>query len=43
MYDNIAATCKKLFWIEGTDARFQGYNYFGNHPQVVLEWFGRHM
>ena len=39
MYDNISAKDKKLLWIEGTDLRFQGYNYFGNHPQVVLDWF----
>jgi len=43
MYDNIGAKDKKLFWIEGTDARFQGYNYFGNNPQLVLDWFDTHM
>ena len=29
IYNNISAKDKKLFWIEGTDQRFQGYNYFG--------------
>jgi uncharacterized protein len=43
MYENIAAKDKKLFWIEGTDLRFQGYNYFGNNPQLVLDWFDKHM
>jgi uncharacterized protein len=43
IYDNISAEDKKLFWIEGTDLRFQGYNYFGEHPELVLEWFGMHM
>ena len=43
IYDNISAEDKKLFWIEGTDLRFQGYNYFGEHPELVLEWFDTHM
>ena len=43
IYDNIAAEDKKLFWIEGTDLRFQGYNYFGEHPELVLQWFDTHM
>ena len=28
--------------IEGTDLRFQGYNYFGEHPELLLEWFDTH-
>ncbi len=43
IYDNISAKDKKLFWIEGTDKRFEGYNYFGKHPQLVLDWFDSHM
>jgi uncharacterized protein len=43
IYDNISAEDKKLFWIEGTDLRFQGYNYFGQHPELMLEWFDTHM
>jgi pimeloyl-ACP methyl ester carboxylesterase len=43
IYDTISATDKKLFWIEGTDLRFQGYNYFGEHPELILEWFDTHM
>jgi uncharacterized protein len=40
----VQAICdKKLFWIEGTDLRFQGYNYFGEHPELALEWFDTHM
>ena len=39
IYDNIAAVDKKLHWIEGTDQRFRGYNYFGEHPEVAIEWF----
>lgn len=37
VYKNISAKDKKLFWIEGTDQRFQGYNYFGQNPKVMLE------
>jgi len=43
MYDIIAARDKKLFWIAETDVRFQGYNYFGNNPRLVLDWFDSHM
>lgn len=43
IYDTISARDKKLFWIEGTDQRFQGYNHFGENPQLMLEWFGAHM
>ncbi|MBV9728513.1 MAG: alpha/beta hydrolase [Pseudonocardiales bacterium] len=43
IYDNIPATDKKLFWIEGTDQRFRGYNYFGERPELMLEWFDSHM
>ena len=42
IYNNISAKDKKLFWIEGTDQRFQGYNYFGQNPKVMLEWFDKH-
>ncbi len=43
IYDNISSKDKKLFWIEGTDQRFEGYNYFGKNPQVMLAWFDTHM
>jgi uncharacterized protein len=43
IYDNIAANDKKLFWIEGTTLRFQGYNYFSENPQLMLDWFNSHM
>lgn len=43
IYDNIAATDKKLHWIKGTDQRFRGYNYFGEHPELAIEWFDSHM
>ena len=43
IFDNIPVADKKLFWIEGTDQRFQGYNYFGEHPELMLEWFDSHI
>jgi hypothetical protein len=43
IYDNLSAKDKKLFWIEGTTRRFDGYNYFGEKPELMLEWFDSHM
>ena len=43
IYDTLSSQDKKLFWIEGTDERFQGYNYFGDHPELMLDWFNTHM
>jgi esterase/lipase len=43
IYDTISSKDKKLFWIEGTDQRFQGYNYFGQNPRLVLDWFATHI
>lgn len=34
---------KQLFWLEGTTRRFDGYNYFGENPQQMLDWFSRYM
>ncbi|MEC4838398.1 MULTISPECIES: hypothetical protein [Mycobacteroides] len=43
MHDNVAAADKKLFWIEGTTNRFDGYTYFNDHPELLLEWFDSHI
>ena len=43
MYDNIPVAEKKLEWIEGTTARFDGYLEFQRRPQPMLDWFARHM
>lgn len=43
IFDSIAATDKKLHWIEGTDQRFRAYNYFGEHPELAIDWFDTHM
>jgi esterase/lipase len=41
IYDAIPVE-KKLHWIEGTTRRFDGYNYFGEHPEVAIDWFDSH-
>ena len=33
IFDNIGTDDKELFWIEGTNRRFDGYNYFGLYPE----------
>ena len=42
IYDAIPVQEKKLVWIEGTTRRFDGYNYFGEHPEVAIDWFDSH-
>jgi esterase/lipase len=43
MYDNIAAADKKLQWIKGTTARWDGYLEFQCRPQPMLDWFAQYM
>lgn len=42
-FDLIPGNDKKLFWIEGTTVRFDGYNYFGEHPEMMIEWFNKYV
>lgn len=42
-FDLLTVEDKKLFWIEGTTKRFDGYNYFGEHPEMMIEWFDDRM
>ena len=42
-FDLIPGEDKKLFWVEGTTKRFAGYNYFGEHPEMMVEWFDKYM
>ena len=42
-YDLLPVEDKKLFWIEGTTKRFDGYNYFGAHPEQMIEFFDDRM
>jgi hypothetical protein len=43
MYDNIPVAEKKLQWIEGTKARWDGYLEFQRRPEPMLEWFAKYM
>jgi hypothetical protein len=43
MFDNIPVAEKKLQWIEGTTARWDGYMEFQRRPQPMLDWFARYM
>jgi hypothetical protein len=42
IYDAIPVEDKELHWIEGTTRRFDGCNYFGEHPEVAIDWFNSH-
>ena len=43
MYDNIPRADKKLQWVEGTKARWDGYLEFQRRPGPMLEWFAQYM
>jgi hypothetical protein len=43
IYDDIPIAEKKLQWIDGTTARFDGYLEFQCRPQPVLDWFAQYM
>ncbi|MCV6623314.1 MAG: alpha/beta hydrolase [Cellvibrionaceae bacterium] len=45
-FDNlngIESEHKKLHWIEGTSKRFDGYNFCGEQPELMLQWFEKYM
>jgi uncharacterized protein len=43
MFDNIPVAEKKLQWIEGTTARWDGYLEFQRRPKPMLAWFAKYM
>src|SRR5512132_2637708 len=43
IYDAIPVDDKKLDWIEDRALRFEGYNYFSDHPEVAASWFDDHV
>jgi hypothetical protein len=43
MFDNIPVADKKLQWIHGTTARWDGYLEFQRRPEPMLMWFQQHM
>jgi len=42
-FDLLTIEDKKLFWVEGTTKRFDGYNYFGENPKQMIEFFDERM
>lgn len=38
VYDNMPIQEKKLHWIEDSTRRWDGYLFFQNEPQMVLDW-----
>lgn len=42
MYDLAPTDDKKIHYIEGTPWRFEGYNFFSDHPEQMIEWFDAH-
>lgn len=43
IHDAIPVKDKKLFWIEGTPVRYEGYRYFSQNPEQMLAWYDAHM
>ncbi|MDN7589926.1 alpha/beta hydrolase family protein [Burkholderia seminalis] len=43
IFDNIPVADKKLFWLEGSTRRWDGYNYFSEHPEQLIAWFDEHV
>lgn len=43
-FDLLGTPEKELVWIEGTTRRFKdGYNWFGRHPETVLNFLAKYM
>ena len=43
LFDALGSEEKKLVWIEDTDRRFDGYNYFASKPEEMLAWFNKYV
>ena len=44
VFDLLGSTDKKLIWIENTTKRFEdGYNWFGRHPEKVVNFLDKYM
>jgi pimeloyl-ACP methyl ester carboxylesterase len=41
IFDAMPTKQKELIWIEGTNRRFDGYNYLPRNPEPMIDWFGR--
>jgi pimeloyl-ACP methyl ester carboxylesterase len=43
IFDAMPTDQKDLIWIEGTNRRFDGYNFLPANPKPMLNWFARFM
>lgn len=43
IFDALGSSEKQLIWIEDTNRRFDGYNYFAQNPTELLAWFGKYV
>ena len=43
MYDLTLVEDKKIEYLEDTPWRFEGYNYFSEHPEEMIAWYDAHM
>jgi hypothetical protein len=43
VHDAIPVDDKKMHWFCGSTRRFDGYNYFSDHPGVAVSWFDDHV
>jgi len=43
IFDKISSEEKELFWIEDTNRRFDGYNYFGVYPEKMIAFFDKYL
>ena len=42
LYGNMPVE-KEMYWLEEPTHRFDGYNWFSDHPRDMLDWFDAHM
>ncbi len=42
VFDNMPVE-KEMFWLEEPTHRFDGYNWFADHPQDMLSWFDKYV
>ncbi len=42
LFENIPVE-KEMYWLEEPTHRFDGYNWFGDHPEDMLTWFDAHV
>ena len=42
LYDRLPVE-KRMYWMEETIHRFDGYNYFADHPKEMLDWFQHYL